>query len=79
MEIFVNGVHSGRWEFHQPPEVGIWTERLRIPADIFWKAQPVHVAFNINEPLKSPQEMRQGAGRRKLGLAFLKLHIATAE
>jgi hypothetical protein len=79
VEIFVNGVYSGRWEFYQIPEFAIRTEQLRVPADIFWKAQPVHVAFKINEPLKSPEEMRQGADPRKLGLAFLKMRISAAE
>jgi hypothetical protein len=79
VEIFVNGVHSGRWEFRQILASANRTERLRVPADVFWKSQPVHVAFKINEPLKSPEEMRQGADARKLGLAFLKMHIAAAE
>jgi hypothetical protein len=79
VEIFVNGVYSGRWEFYQIPEFAIRTEQLRVPADIFWKAQPVHVAFKINEPLKSPEEMRQGADPRKLGLAFLKMRISAAD
>ena len=79
VEIFVNGVHTGRWELDQQPGATIRTEQLRVPAEVFWKAQPVHVTFKINEPLKSPEEMRQGADPRKLGLAFLKMRISAAE
>lgn len=78
-EVTVNDVAFGRWSLEYKPGFEIWNRQLRIPAEVFFKMNPVRVRFRIAERLKSPTELGAPSDPRKLGLALVKISFAAIE
>jgi hypothetical protein len=76
-DVIVNNIFAGQWAFEYKPKFEIRDRQLRIPAEAFWKSNPVRIRFQMKEHLKSPTELGTGKDPRLLGLAFLKVQLSS--
>ena len=74
VQLAVNNVPVGNWEFHYSPDP-FTTRTAQIPKAVLTLSNPAQIRFHVLGPLRSPTEMGKGSDPRKLSLAFLKLRL----
>lgn len=74
VQVLVNNVAVGTWNFQYSPDV-FTTRTVQVPRDVLTLSNPVQIRFHVAGVVHSPAEMGNGQDPRKLSLAFVKISL----
>ncbi len=74
VQVLVNNVAVGTWNFQYSPDV-FTTRTVQVPRDVLTLSNPVQIRFHVAGVVHSPAEMGTAQDPRKLSLAFVKISL----